>query len=127
MVIGEAPLMKDLQDVTDVDLTMVNVLSMAAIFLIIMIVFKSISLPVILVSVIEFAIAVNMAFPYYMGTELPFVASIVIGTIQLGATVDYAILMTSRYQKRTRTRKVEKKKRSRSLIKQACRQLSAAV
>ena len=78
---------------------MVNVLSMAAIFLIIMIVFKSISLPVILVSVIEFAIAVNMAFPYYMGTELPFVASIVIGTIQLGATVDYAILMTSRYQK----------------------------
>ena len=99
MVIGEAPLMKDLQDVTDVDLTMVNVLSMAAIFLIIMIVFKSISLPVILVSVIEFAIAVNMAFPYYMGTELPFVASIVIGTIQLGATVDYAILMTSRYQK----------------------------
>ena len=103
MVIGEAPLMKDLQDVTDVDLTMVNVLSMAAIFLIIMIVFKSISLPVILVSVIEFAIAVNMAFPYYMGTELPFVASIVIGTIQLGATVDYAILMTSR------TRKVEKR------------------
>lgn len=126
MVIGEAPLMKDLQDVTDVDLTMVNVLSMAAIFLIIMIVFKSISLPVILVSVIEFAIAVNMAFPYYMGTELPFVASIVIGTIQLGATVDYAILMTSRYQKE-RGRGRSKKKRSRSLIKQACRQLSAAV
>lgn len=99
MVIGEAPLMKDLQDVTDVDLKMVNILSIAAIFIIIMIVFKSISLPIILVSVIEFAIAVNMAFPYYMGTELPFVASIVIGTIQLGATVDYAILMTSRYQK----------------------------
>ena len=109
MVIGEAPLMKDLQDVTDVDLTMVNVLSMAAIFLIIMIVFKSISLPVILVSVIEFAIAVNMAFPYYMGTELPFVASIVIGTIQLGATVDYAILMTSRYQKERMLRGQTKK------------------
>ena len=99
MVIGEAPLMKDLQDVTDVDLRNVNLISVAAIFLIIMIVFKSVSLPVILVAVIEFAIAVNMAFPYYMGTELPFVASIVIGTIQLGATVDYAILMTSRYQK----------------------------
>lgn len=98
MVIGEAPLMKDLQDVTDVDLVMVNTVSIVAIFVIIMIVFKSISLPVILVSVIEFAICVNMAIPYYMGTELPFVASIVIGTIQLGATVDYAILMTSRYK-----------------------------
>lgn len=98
MVIGEAPLMKDLQDVTDVDLVMVNTVSIIAIFIIIMIVFKSISLPVILVAVIEFAICVNMAIPYYMGTELPFVASIVIGTIQLGATVDYAILMTSRYK-----------------------------
>lgn len=98
MVIGEAPLMKDLQDVTDVDLVMVNTVSVIAIFLIIMIVFKSISLPIILVSVIEFAICVNMAIPFYMGTELPFVASIVIGTIQLGATVDYAILMTSRYK-----------------------------
>ena len=99
MVIGEAPLMKDLQDVTDRDLQVVNLISAAAIFLIILIIFKSISLPVILVAVIEFAIAVNMAVPYYMGVELPFVASIVIGTIQLGATVDYAILMTSRYQK----------------------------
>lgn len=98
MVIGEAPLMKDLQDVTDVDLVMVNTVSIIAIFVIIMIVFKSISLPIILVSVIEFAICVNMAIPYYTGTELPFVASIVIGTIQLGATVDYAILMTSRYK-----------------------------
>lgn len=98
MVIGEAPLMKDLQDVTDVDLVMVNTVSIIAIFIIIMIVFKSISLPIILVAVIEFAICVNMAIPYYMGTELPFVASIVIGTIQLGATVDYAILMTSRYK-----------------------------
>lgn len=99
MVIGEAPLMKDLQDVTDRDLKIVNVISMAAIFVIIMLIFKSISLPIILVAVIEFAIAVNMAVPYYMGIQLPFVASIVIGTIQLGATVDYAILMTSRYQK----------------------------
>lgn len=99
MVIGEAPLTKDLADVTDVDLRNVNIISIAAIFLIIMFVFKSISLPIILVAVIEFAIFVNMAIPFYMGTELPFVASIVIGTIQLGATVDYAILMTSRYQK----------------------------
>ncbi len=99
MVIGEAPLTKDLKDVTEVDLRNVNILSIAAIFIIIMIVFRSISLPVILVAVIEFAIFVNMSIPYYMGTELPFVASIVIGTIQLGATVDYAILMTSRYQR----------------------------
>lgn len=99
MVIGEAPLTKDLADVTNVDLRNVNIASIAAIFIIIMIVFKSASLPVILVAVIEFAICVNMAIPYYMGEELPFVASIVIGTIQLGATVDYAILMTSRYQK----------------------------
>ena len=93
MVIGEAPLMKDLQDVTDVDLKMVNIVSILAIFIIIMIVFKSIILPVLLVAVIEFAIFVNMAIPYYMGVSLPFVASIVIGSIQLGATVDYAILI----------------------------------
>ena len=99
MVIGEAPLMKDLQNVTDTDLIRVNALSIIAIFIIIMIVFKSISLPIILVAVIEFAIMVNMAIPYYQGTSLPFVASIVIGSIQLGATVDYAILMTTRYQK----------------------------
>ena len=99
MVIGEAPLMKDLQDVTDVDLKNVNTISIAAIFLIIMITFKSISIPIILVSVIEFAIACNMSVPYYTNTSLAFVTSIVIGTIQLGATVDYAILMTSRYHK----------------------------
>ena len=99
MVIGEAPLMKDLEDVTNVDLVNVNTLSIAAIFIIIMIIFKSISLPIILVAVIEFAIMVNMAIPFYQGTSLPFVASIVIGAIQLGATVDYAILMTTRYQK----------------------------
>ena len=95
MVIGEAPLMKDLQDVTDVDLKNVNTISIAAIFLIILITFKSISIPIILVSVIEFAIACNMSVPYYTNTSLAFV----IGTIQLGATVDYAILMTSRYHK----------------------------
>jgi hypothetical protein len=97
MMIGEAPLMKDLQDVTDVDLKRVNTLSVVAIFIIIMIVFKSISLPVILVLVIEFAINVNMAVPYFTGESLSFVTSLVVGTIQLGATVDYAILMTNRY------------------------------
>ena len=102
MVIGEAPLMKDLQDVTDIDLVNVNVASVAAIFIIIMLVFKSISVPIILVAVIEFAINVNMAIPFFQGIELPFVASFVVGTIQLGATVDYAILMTSRYQKERR-------------------------
>ena len=107
MVIGEAPLMKDLQDTTNVDLQRVNILSMAAIFLIILFVFKSISLPFILF-VIEFAIFVNMAIPYYQGVTLPFVASIVIGAIQLGATVDYAILMTSNYQKQRHLGKTKK-------------------
>ncbi len=97
MVIGEAPMMKDLEDVTNVDIQNVNIASIVAIFIIILFVFKSFSLPVILVSVIEFAIAVNMAIPYYQGISLPFVASIVIGTIQLGATVDYAIVLTNRY------------------------------
>ena len=97
MVIGEAPLMRDLENVTSVDIRNVNLASVIAIFVIILLVFKSLSLPVILVAVIEFAIAVNMAVPFYQHTSLPFVASIVIGTIQLGATVDYAIVMTSRY------------------------------
>lgn len=108
MVIGEAPLMKDLQDVTDADLVNVNVLSIGAIFIIILLIFKSISLPIILVAVIEFAIMLNMAIPYYQGTSLPFVASIVIGAIQLGATVDYAILMTTRYQKERQNGKDKK-------------------
>ena len=108
MAIGEAPLMKDLQDTTDVDLQRVNILSMAAIFVIILFVFKSISLPFILLAVIEFAIFVNMAIPYYQGVTLPFVASIVIGAIQLGATVDYAILMTSNYQKQRHLGKTKK-------------------
>ena len=83
--------------------------SIGIIFVIILILFKSISLPVILVGVIEFAIFVNMGIPYYTGTKLPFVASIVIGTIQLGSTVDYAILMTTRY-KRERNHGAEKEK-----------------
>ena len=105
MVIGEAPLMKDLEDVTNIDIQNVNIASIAAIFVIILIIFKSISLPVILVAIIEFAIAVNMAVPYYQGVSLPFVASIVIGTIQLGATVDYAIVYTNRYLKERRNGK----------------------
>jgi hypothetical protein len=108
MVIGEAPLMKDLQDVTDIDLKKVNMLSIAAIFVIIMVVFKSISLPLILVLVIEFAININMSVPYFAGDELSFVASLVIGAIQLGATVDYAILMTNRYVKERQSGKDKK-------------------
>lgn len=108
MVIGEAPLMKDLEDVTDIDLRNVNIVSIGAIFLIILIIFKSISLPVILVAVIEFAITVNMAIPYYQNISLPFVAQVVIGTVQLGATVDYAILMTSRYQRERQSGKAKK-------------------
>lgn len=99
MVIGEAPLTKDLVDVTDTDFKNVSIASIAAIFLIIFFVFRSISIPFILVAVIEFAIFINMAVPYYTGVTIPFVSSVVIGTIQLGATVDYAILMTTKYQK----------------------------
>ena len=99
MVIGEAPCTKDLIDVTAVDFRTVSIVSIAAIFVIIFFVFKSFSLPVILVSVIEFAIFINMGIPTYTGTVIPFVASVVIGTIQLGSTVDYAILMTTRYKR----------------------------
>ncbi|SET32610.1 efflux RND transporter permease subunit [[Clostridium] polysaccharolyticum] len=99
MIIGEAPLTKDLVDVTDTDFKNVSIASIAAIFAIILIVFRSISIPFLLVAVIEFAIFINMAFPYYTGVTIPFVSSVVIGTIQLGATVDYAILMTTKYQK----------------------------
>ena len=99
LVVGEAPLTKDLIDITDIDFKNVNIVSIGVIFLIILILFRSISLPIILVSVIEFAIFVNMGIPFYTGTTLPFIASVVIGTIQLGATVDYAILMTTRYKK----------------------------
>ena len=98
MLIGEAPATKDLIEITDKDFQVVSILSIAVIFLIIAITFKSITLPVILVSVIELAIMINLGIAYYTGTELPFIASVVIGTIQLGATVDYAILMTTRYR-----------------------------
>lgn len=99
MVIGEAPCTKDLIEITNEDFKKVSIVSIGAIFLIIALVFRSISLPIILVAVIEFAIFINMGIPAYTGTVLPFIASIVIGTIQLGATVDYAILMTTRYRK----------------------------
>lgn len=109
MLIGEAPCTKDLITITDQDFKVVNSVSIIAIFLIIAVVFKSVSLPVILVCVIEFAIFINMGIPYFTHTRLPFIASIVIGTIQLGATVDYAILMTNKYQV-ARVEGVEKKK-----------------
>ena len=99
MLVGEAPCTKDLIDITDNDFKVVSMVSILAVFLIIALTFKSISLPAILVMVIEGAIFINMGIPYLTGAKLPFIASIVIGTIQLGATVDYAILMTSRYEK----------------------------
>ncbi len=108
MLVGEAPCTKDLIEITDQDFKTVSVVSIGVIFVIILLVFKSVSLPVILVSVIEMAIFVNMGIPFYTGTEIPFIASVVIGTIQLGATVDYAILMTTRYR-RERFAGMEKK------------------
>ncbi len=99
MLVGEAPCTKDLIDITDTDFKTVSIVSIGVIFILIFFIFKSISLPVILVATIEFAIFINMGIPYLTGTKLPFVASIVIGTIQLGSTVDYAILMTTRYKK----------------------------
>ena len=98
MLIGEAPATKDLIEITDKDFKVVNLLSIAAIFLIIAFTFKSVTLPMILVAVIELAIMINLGISYYTGTNLSFIAPIVIGTIQLGATVDYAILMTTRYR-----------------------------
>lgn len=95
---GEGPLDKDLITTTDVDFQMVNILSIVAIFIIIAITFKSLALPVILVLSIELAISINMGIPFFTRSVLPFIAGIVIGTIQLGATVDYAILMTTRYR-----------------------------
>jgi len=108
LLIGEAPATKDLIDITDHDFQVVNILSIGVIFLIIAITFKSVTLPIILVAVIELAIIINMGIAYFTGTELPFIASVVVGTIQLGSTVDYAILMTTRYKKE-RNRGQEKK------------------
>lgn len=99
MLVGEAPCTKDLITITDKDFATVSIVSIGIIFVIILCVFGSLSLPVVLVAVIEFAIFINMGIPYYTGTIIPFIASIVIGTIQLGATVDYAILMTNKYKK----------------------------
>lgn len=108
MLVGEAPCTRDLIRITDKDFQTVSVVSIGVIFLIILCVFRSVSLPVILVAVIEEAIFINMGLPYYTGTSIPFIASVVIGTIQLGATVDYAILMTTRYR-RERTGGTEKR------------------
>ena len=102
MVIGEAPCTKDLIKITDTDFKRVSAVSIILIFIIILLVLRSVSLPVLLVTVIEFAIFINMGIPAYTNTTLPFIASIVIGTIQLGATVDYAILITNRYKKERR-------------------------
>ncbi len=99
MLIGEAPCTEDLITITDTDFKVVSAVSIGIIFVIILLVFKSISLPIILVAVIEMAIFVNLGIPHYTGTVLPFIASVVISTIQLGATVDYAILMTNKYKK----------------------------
>ena len=98
MLIGEAPCMRDMIQTTDHDFKMVNAVSIIAIFLIIAIVEKSFTLPFILIAVIEAAIFVNLGLPHYLGQSLPFIAPICISTIQLGATVDYAILMTTRYK-----------------------------
>ena len=108
MLIGEAPATKDLITITDHDFKVVNVVSIAAVFAIILIALRSVSLPIILVTVIEFAVFVNMGIPCYTHTVIPFIASVVIGTIQLGATVDYAILMTTRYKLERSTGKRKK-------------------
>ena len=98
MLIGEAPCMKDMIETTGHDFQVVNMISIIAIFVIIALVEKSITLPIILVAVIELAIFINLGLPHYLGQSLPFIAPICISTIQLGATVDYAILMTTRYK-----------------------------
>ena len=98
MLIGEAPCMKDMIETTNRDFQVVNAVSIIAIFIIIAFVEKSFSLPFILISVIELAIFINLGLPHYLGQSLPFIAPICISTIQLGATVDYAILMTTRYK-----------------------------
>jgi predicted RND superfamily exporter protein len=108
LLIGEASCVQDMIDITDVDFKVVNIISIIAIFLIILVVEKSITLPIILVIVIETAIFINLGLPHYLGDSLPFIAPICISTIQLGATVDYAILMTTRYKKE-RSRGQEKK------------------
>ncbi len=119
MLIGEAPCTKDLINITDRDFQVVSAVSIAAIFVLILLVLKSFALPFILVLVIELAIYINMGVSYFTGTTLPFIASIVIGTIQLGATVDYAILMTNRYQ-RERASGLDKTQAVRSALSASC-------
>ncbi len=109
IVAGEGALMKDLISIADHDFKLVNYTSLAVIFVIMVLVLKSISLPILLTTVIEFAIFVNMSIAYYTSTSLPFIASIVVGTIQLGATIDYAILMTTTYIEK-RQKSADKKK-----------------
>lgn len=109
IVAGEGALMKDLISIADHDFKMVNYTSLAVIFVIMILVLKSLSLPMVLSLVIEFAIFVNMSIAYYTGTSLPFIASIVVGTIQLGATIDYAILMSTTYIEK-RQKSADKKK-----------------
>jgi len=122
MLIGEAPATKDLINITATDFATVSAVSIGVIFLIIALVFRSISLPVILVAVIEFGIFINMGIPAFTGTKLPFVASIVIGTIQLGSTVDYAILLTTRYR-RDRTKGIEKHKAVSDAVKASAKSI----
>ena len=98
LIAGEGALTQDLIDISDIDFKNVNILSIIAVFAIILISFRSISIPIILISTIELAVCINMGMPYYTGTTIPFISSIVIGTIQLGATVDYAILLTTRFK-----------------------------
>ena len=98
MLIGEGPCMKDMIETTGHDFEVVNAVSILAIFVIILLVEKSLSLPFLLIAVIELAIFINLGLPHYLGQSLPFIAPICISTIQLGATVDYAILMTTRYK-----------------------------
>ena len=120
MLIGEAPCTKDLITITDTDFKVVSAVSIIAIFVIILFVLKSVSLPVILVLVIELAIYINMGLAFYTNATLPFIASVVIGTVQLGATVDYAILMTNRYL-RERKWDIRKCMRLRLLLRVQCR------
>lgn len=115
IVAGEGPLMKDLVEITDEDFHNVNYTSIGVIFVLMLLVLKSISLPVLLVAAIEFAIFINMGIPYLTGTEIPFIASVVIGTIQLGATIDYAILMTTKYLEE-RKHELDKNKAVRSAL-----------
>lgn len=102
VITGEGAMTKDLIEIADVDFAHVNIASIAAVFLIILLTFRSVSIPVLLVASIESAIFINMGIPYFTGAQLPFIASIVIGTVQLGATVDYAILMATRFREERR-------------------------